>query len=169
VYQKPIFERIADQPASNGAKRPIIRSVVIRKQPHRSKAVDLFCLPKRDIVRPDSVTWYNYNTWERRLMKAYMLMTGSGPIVVLTSHASILDSALIEKLADKGIEKFIAYEIPIDLAEQCYGTHFAVVRGDLRETDDLRVLDEDGERAFKLFRFDELGPSLAYEPASAAS
>jgi hypothetical protein len=102
-------------------------------------------------------------------MKAYMLMTGSGPIIVLTSHASILDNALIEKLADKGIEKFIAYEIPINLAEQRYGTHFAVVRGDLRETDDLRVLDEDGERAFKLFRFDELGPSLVYERASAAS
>lgn len=102
-------------------------------------------------------------------MKAYMLMTGSGPIVVLTSHASILDAALIEKLADKGIKKFIAYEIPTVLAERRYGTHFSVVRGDLRETDDLRVLDEDGDRAFNLFRFDELGPSLVYEPASVAS
>ncbi len=98
-------------------------------------------------------------------MKAYLLMTGSGTIVVLTSHVSMLDNALIEKLADKGIEKFIAYEIPIGLVEQRYGNHFAVVQGDLRETDDLRVLDEDGERAFKLFRFDELGPSLVYEPA----
>jgi hypothetical protein len=41
-------------------------------------------------------------------MKAYMLMTKSGPIVVLTSHTSILDTFLFEKLADKGIEKFIA-------------------------------------------------------------
>jgi hypothetical protein len=64
-------------------------------------------------------------------MKAYMLMTKSGPIVVLTSHASILDAFLLEKLADKGIEKFIAYEIPIDLAQQQYGAHFTVVRGDL--------------------------------------
>jgi hypothetical protein len=71
-------------------------------------------------------------------MKAYMLMTKSGPIVVLTSHASILDAFLLEKLADKGIEKFIAYEVPIGLAEQRYGAHFTVVRGDLRETDDLR-------------------------------
>jgi hypothetical protein len=101
-------------------------------------------------------------------MKAYMLITGSGPIVVLTSHPSILDNTLIGKFAEKGIEKFIAYEIPIGLAEQRYGTHFSVVSGDLRETDDLRVLDEDGDRAFKLFRFDELGPSLVYEPASAA-
>ena len=35
-------------------------------------------------------------------------MTKSGPIVVLTSHTSILDTFLLEKLADKGIEKFIA-------------------------------------------------------------
>jgi hypothetical protein len=99
-------------------------------------------------------------------MKAYLLMTGSGPIVVLTSHASMRDIALIAMLAGKGIDKFIAYEIPIDLAEQRYGTHFSVVKGDLRETDDLRVLDEDGEHAFKLFRFNELGPAIMYEPPS---
>jgi hypothetical protein len=100
------------------------------------------------------------------MMKAYMLMTASGPIVILTSHASMLDNTLIKKLAEKGIKKFVAYEIPISLAEQRYGTHFSVVRGNLRETDDLRVLDEDGDRAFKLFRFDELGSPLAYEPAA---
>src|SRR6516162_9674398 len=99
-------------------------------------------------------------------MHAYMLMTSSGPIVILTSRTSVLDDTLIAKLAEKDIDKFIAYEIPIALAEQRYGTHFAIVKGDLRETDDLRVLDEDGERAFALFRFDELGPSVAYEPPS---
>jgi hypothetical protein len=99
-------------------------------------------------------------------MKAYMLITKSGPIVVLTSHTSILDTFLLEKL---GIEKFIAYEIPIGLAEQRYGAHFTVVRGDLRETDDLRVLDEDGERAFKLFRFEQLGPPLVHERPQSAS
>ena len=93
-----------------------------------------------------------------------MIMTGSGPIIVLTNHSSILGSDAVKELAAKGIEKFIAYEISIDLAELRYGTHFAVVKGDLRETDSLRVLDEDGERAFKLFRFDELGPPLSYEP-----
>ena len=100
------------------------------------------------------------------MMKAYMLMTASGPIVILTSHASMLDNTLIKKLAEKGIKKFVAYEIPISLAEQRYGTHFSVVRGNLRENDDLRVLSEDGDRAFKLFRFDALGSPLAYEPAA---
>jgi hypothetical protein len=102
------------------------------------------------------------------MTKAYMLMTASGPIVILTSHASMLDNTLIKKLAEKGIKKFVAYEIPISLAEQRYGTHFSVVRGNLRETDDLRVLDEDGDRAFKLFRFDELGSPLAYESAASS-
>ena len=102
-------------------------------------------------------------------MKTYMLITGSGPIVVLTSHNSILDAALIKKLAGKGIEKFIAYEIPIGLAQKRYGAHFALVQDDVRETDDLRVLDYDGSRAFKLFRFGELGPPLLHEPSSGAS
>ncbi len=102
-------------------------------------------------------------------MKTYMLMTGSGPIVVLTSHDSIVDATLIKKLAGKGIAKFIAYEIPIGLAEKRYGAHFALMQGDVRETDDLRVLDYDGSRAFKLFRFGELGPPLLHEPPSEAS
>ncbi len=93
-----------------------------------------------------------------------MLMTGSGAIVVLTSHESIIDASLIEKLASKGIEKFMAYEIPTGVAEKRYGAHYALVQGDLRETDDLRVLDYDGSRAFKLFRFSELGPPLLQEP-----
>jgi hypothetical protein len=99
-------------------------------------------------------------------MKTYMLITGSGPIVILTSHDSVLDAALVRKLAGKGIEKFIAYEIPIGLARERYGAHFALVQGDLRQTDDLRVLDYDGSRAFKLFRFDELGTAQLQEPAS---
>jgi hypothetical protein len=99
-------------------------------------------------------------------MKAYMLITGSGPIVILTSHDSVVDAALIKKLAGKGIEKFIAYEIPIGLAQERYGAHFALVQGDVREADDLRVLDYDGSRAFKLFRFDELGTPLLHEPSS---
>src|SRR5262245_36068087 len=99
-------------------------------------------------------------------MKAYMLMTGSGPIVILTSYDSVLDAALVRKLASKGIEKFIAHEIPIGLVRERYGAHFALVQGDLRQTDDLRVLDYDGSRAFKLFRFAELGPPQLQEPSA---
>ena len=74
-------------------------------------------------------------------MKTYMLLTSSGPVVILTSHEFIQDAALIKKLAGKGWEKFIAFEIPNSLAEERYGGHFGVTRGDVRETDDLRVLE----------------------------
>ncbi|MDH3871134.1 MAG: cytosolic protein [Gammaproteobacteria bacterium] len=97
-------------------------------------------------------------------MKVFMLYTGSGPLVILTSHENIEDLALLVKLAAKGVEKFIAFEIPYELAEQRYGGHFAVVKNDLGETDDLRVLDYNGERAIKLFRFDEMGKETRHEP-----
>ena len=97
-------------------------------------------------------------------MKAFMVFAGSGPLVILTSHGSITDQTLIEKFAAKGIDKFIAYELPVDLAQRRYGGHFDVVRKDLHETDDLRILDYNGERAFRLFRLSELGAPILHEP-----
>ncbi len=100
------------------------------------------------------------------IMKTLMLFTGSGPVVILTSHGSVRDTALLEKLRGKWIGKFIAYEIPLDLAERRYGGHFQVVMRDLRESDDLRVLDFNGERAFRLFRLSELGAPIMHEESS---
>jgi hypothetical protein len=34
---------------------------------------------------------------------------------------------------------------------------------DARDSDDLRVLDVNGERAFRLFRFSELGPAIMHD------
>ncbi len=102
-------------------------------------------------------------------MKTAMLFTGSGPIVILTSHDSLTDPMLLEKLRAKGIERFLAYEVPLDLAKQRYGGHFGVVLSDLHETDDLRVLDYNGERAFALFRLDELGSPIVHEPVAEAA
>jgi hypothetical protein len=101
-------------------------------------------------------------------MKTFMLMTGSGPLMILTSHASIEEPQLLEKLSSKGIEKFLAYEVPYDLAKERYGGHFNVVANDLHESDDLRVLDYNGERAFKLFTFAELGSPIVHEASGAS-
>jgi hypothetical protein len=97
-------------------------------------------------------------------MKAALLFTGSGPIVILTSHAKVTDPQLIAKLQAKGIDKFIAYEIPMELAKQRYDGHFDMVMRDLSQTDDLRVLDFNGERAFRLFKIAELGTPIVHEP-----
>ena len=100
-------------------------------------------------------------------MHAFFLLTGSGPLVILTSYGSVEDRALIRKLAGKGIEKFLAYEIPLPLAKQRYGRHFDLVCEDLQQTDDLRVLDYNGQRAWHLFHFRELGTPIAHEPEPA--
>ncbi len=97
-------------------------------------------------------------------MKAYMILAASGPIVILTSHETPDDDVFIGKLRAKGVEKFIAYELPWAQVEQSYGGHFQVVLNDLHETDDLRVLDFNGHRVFQLFRLDRLGEPLVYEP-----
>jgi hypothetical protein len=102
-------------------------------------------------------------------MKTAMLFTGSGPIVILTSHDSITAPALLKKLEAKGIERFLAYDIPLELAKARYGGHFTTVVNDLHESDDLRVLDYNGERAFALFRLDELKRPVFYEPKAAAA
>jgi hypothetical protein len=71
------------------------------------------------------------------VMKAIMLITGSGPIVILTSYDTVTDPALLAKLKAKGIERFLAYDLPLDLAKERYGGHFQTVLSDLHETDDV--------------------------------
>ncbi len=97
-------------------------------------------------------------------MKALMIISGSGPILVLSSHAST-DSVLLGKLHHKGLDKFIAYELPWDEVKERYGGHFQAVLNDLHETDDLRVLDVNGQRVFSLFRLDQLGAPFVHDPA----
>ena len=98
-------------------------------------------------------------------MKAWLIITGNRGIVILASYSSISDSSLLERLGAAGIHKFVAYEIPQDLARQRYANRFSIVAHELQARDDLRVLDFDGHHAFNLFRFAELGtPTLNEEP-----
>ena len=52
----------------------------------------------------------------------------------------------------------------LGLARERYRGHFDVVIKDLHESDDLRILDYNGERAFRLFRLAELGRPVLHEP-----
>ncbi len=96
-------------------------------------------------------------------MKAGLLLTGSGALIFLTSHEKITDEALIAKFKAKGITKFIAYEVPLEEAKKRYAGHYDLVVQDLNETDDLRILDYQGPRAFNTFSFSEMGEPLLYE------
>ena len=97
-------------------------------------------------------------------MKSFLLMTGSGPLVILTKYQDIEDPSLREKLHLKGVDKYVAYEVPVDMAKERYGGHFNAVINDWVETDGLRVLDFNGQRAFNLFSFSELGEAHFHQP-----
>ena len=99
-------------------------------------------------------------------MKAGIIFTGTGPIVVLTSFDSFNDPGFVEKLRAKGIRKFIAYDVPVELCERRYGEHFPVVLEDLRQSDDLRVLDFDGHHIYATFSFSELRDEYRHEAAA---
>ncbi len=97
-------------------------------------------------------------------MKAGIVFTGTGPILILTTYESFKDPNLVAKLAAKGIGKYIAAELPLDRVKQKYGNQFNVVLGDLKQSDDLRVLDYNGYNVFHNFSFEEMGQPTYIEP-----
>jgi hypothetical protein len=101
---------------------------------------------------------------ETRTMKAGIFLNGSGAILVLTSHDSLEDKDFVRKLRDKGVEKYIAFEVSPDLVHKHYGGRFRSVMEDLKQEDDLRVMDFDGQRIFQRFSFDEMGEPSFHEP-----
>ncbi|MEW6702362.1 MAG: hypothetical protein AB1298_06545 [Bacteroidota bacterium] len=96
-------------------------------------------------------------------MKAGVLLTGSGPIFIVTSYDSFTHPNLVKKLSSKGIKKFIVYEIALETAIEKYGHHYDVTMSDLKQEDDLRVLDFDGHHIFAKFSFKEFGEPILYE------
>jgi len=96
-------------------------------------------------------------------MKAGIIFTGSGPILVLTSYDSFTNPKFVEKMKTKGVKRFMGYEVPLELCQKRYGEHYPVVLGDLRQTDDLRVLDYDGHHILLTFSFKEYGQQFTHE------
>lgn len=96
-------------------------------------------------------------------MKAGIIFTGTGPILILTSYEAFNDPKFIEKLQAKGIKKFIAREVPIDKAKEKYGLQYTIILGDLLQSDDLRVLDYNGHNVFYNFSFSEMSDPIYYE------
>ncbi|MFH1091993.1 MAG: hypothetical protein V1742_10545 [Pseudomonadota bacterium] len=96
-------------------------------------------------------------------MKAGVIFTGSGPILILTSYDSLTADEFASKLAQKGIKKYIAFEVDIRLCRERYGRHFEAIISDVNQQDDLRVLDYNGHNVFYQFSFEELGRPLFKE------
>ena len=97
-------------------------------------------------------------------MKSGIIFTGSGPIVVLTTFPSLSDPGFAEKLAAKGILKFVARELPVDLVREKYGAQFTSIVNDVKQEDDLRVLDYNGHNVLYNFGFELMGAPIYHEP-----
>jgi len=108
-------------------------------------------------------TTKGHNGKEVSDMKAGIVFTGTGPILILTTYESFKDPKLISKLEAKGIKKYIAAELPLDRVKQKYGNQYNVVMGDLNQSDDLRVLDYNGYNVFYNFTFSEMGQPVYIE------
>ncbi|MDD5204745.1 MAG: hypothetical protein PHS17_04960 [Desulfobacterales bacterium] len=97
-------------------------------------------------------------------MKAAIIFTGTGPILILTTYEALDHPILVAKLKAKGITKYIASEVPLEKVKSSYGNHYQVVLGDLRQSDDLRVMDYNGYNVFHTFTFSEMSKPIYFEP-----
>lgn len=93
-------------------------------------------------------------------MRAYLIFTGTGPILVLTTFASLTDERFVGKLRYKGITKFIAYEVSLQAVRERYPGGYPNVAGDLEGVEDVRVLDFNGHQIMANFSLDELGEPI---------
>jgi hypothetical protein len=93
-------------------------------------------------------------------MRAYIVFSGTGPILVLTTFPALTDERLVGKLAQKGIAKFIAYEVALDRARAIYGVPFEIIAADLKDVEDMRVLDFNGHHIFSRFPFSEFSEPI---------
>jgi hypothetical protein len=93
-------------------------------------------------------------------VRAYLIFTGSGPILVLSTYPELTDERLLGKLRYKGIDKFIAYEVDLDAVRSRYEHSFVNVSKDLESEEDLRVLDFNGHQIMANFSLNSLGEPI---------
>ena len=96
-------------------------------------------------------------------MKTGIVFAGSGPILILTTFKEFSDEKFRQKLAQKGIRKFLAIEVPEDLCKRKYGKQYDVIINDVKQEDDLRVLDYNGFNVFHNFPFSAWGDEYRHE------
>ena len=96
-------------------------------------------------------------------MRAYLVFTETGPILLLTSCATMTENGLLAALEERGIKKFIAYEVPVDAVHRMYGVPFEVVASDIERGHSMRVLDFNGPHILDTFSVQDLGRPILVE------
>lgn len=94
--------------------------------------------------------------------RAYLIFTGSGPILALATYPKLTDERLVEKLRYKGIDKFMAYQVDLDAVKERYAHSFDSVLEELEGVEDIRVLDFNGHHIMANFSLEELGDPIKF-------
>jgi len=95
-------------------------------------------------------------------VRAYLIFTGSGPILVLSTYPKLTDERLVEKLRYKGIDKFIAYEVDLEAVAARYEHSYENILKDLEGEQDIRVLDFNGHQIMANFSLEALGDPIKF-------
>ncbi len=98
-----------------------------------------------------------------QMMKAGIIITGSGSMLALTSCDSFEDQCFVSALKSKMINKYIASEVPVDIVKKRYGQHYSVAMTDRLQSDALRIVDVDGDRIFRNFDMKSLSTPICHE------
>ena len=96
-------------------------------------------------------------------MRSFLLLTETGPVLLLTKSTVITEDHLIKHLDKRGVRKFISFEVPVSKVHKLYGVPFEVVAADIDHGRDLRILDYNGPHIFSSFDFNELGSPTLHE------
>ena len=99
---------------------------------------------------------------EGKMPQTFLIFTGTGPILVLSTYPELTDERLLKKLRYKGINKFIAYEVDTGAVQKRYHGSFEGIAEDLQSVEDIRVLDFNGHQIMANFSLDELGAPIKY-------
>lgn len=92
------------------------------------------------------------------MVRAYIIFSGMGPILVVTRMPSGMQSPEAKLyMAGKGIRKYIAFEVSPHRVEKKYGDRFRVAVERLASDTDHKVVDLDGHNVFNNFEFTEMG------------
>lgn len=91
-----------------------------------------------------------------QISKAYLLFASPGTILAISKYDSILNPGALEKLKEKGLNKFISFELPVDSVKASYQAHFAHVINDPHLSDEFIILDDDNDQIFLNIDFKEL-------------
>ncbi len=99
---------------------------------------------------------------EEKDPRAYLMFTGSGPILVLSTYEELTDKRLVKKLRYKGIDRFLAYEVDAGAVKNRYSQTYDSIAADLQGLEDIRVLDFNGHQIMANFSLDELGEPIKF-------